>query len=206
MKKVAVEKNRKGLIKAFIGDKLSEHRELLDSFDSSYFLQNAIDMLRVISVPTAEDFGELSFLVDRDAALGRDDPEHAISGSDDSDHEETNETEKEPPKKLMRSGKVAKKTTPGSFVGKKNREMSTSEKLRHIPCYKTLFAKSWLLLLSLPLTKTQHKIVLKHLPEHVIPDLPQPLLIADYLTDSFNVRVPNLLNYCKCCNLIIFVL
>ena len=37
----------------------------------------------------------------------------------------------------------------------------------------------------MPLTDAQHKIVLKHLPEHVIGVMTHPLLLADYLTESY---------------------
>ena len=70
-------------------------------------------------------------------------------------------------------------------TAKKQKKMSRAEQLIHLPSHRRAFSRAWLALLALPLNSSQHKVVLKHLPEHVIGVLTQPLLLADYLTQSY---------------------
>lgn len=69
---------------------------------------------------------------------------------------------------------------------KKSRQMSRSEKLVDWESHRRVYSKAWLSVLSMPLTKSQHKIALKHLPEFVINYLDEPLLVSDYLTRSYD--------------------
>ena len=67
-------------------------------------------------------------------------------------------------------------------------EMITIEqRLTDIIYYKKGFSKAWLMLLSLSFTSQQHKLILKHLPEHIIPNMRNPMLLADYLTQSYAI-------------------
>ncbi|RYG66755.1 hypothetical protein EON64_09050 [archaeon] len=61
------------------------------------------------------------------------------------------------------------------------------QKLRSAEYYKQEYQTTWLATLSLQFTPAQHKLILKHLPLYVTPHLPQPLLLADYLTASFQL-------------------
>lgn len=154
-------------------------KKITQRFDTSKYIQNAIDILRVIELP--DEDGEFLFLVDRSLIKRADATDDADSDvSEDSDHEDPGEIDERPQKiqrKTQKPLKVEKKT--------KMSVMSTAKQLTHRACYKKHFAKAWLMLLSLPLTKAQHKLVLKHIPDHVLPELPQPLLLADYLTRSY---------------------
>ena len=63
--------------------------------------------------------------------------------------------------------------------------MTRAEQVVDELSHKKVFSKAWLTLLALPLTKSQHKLVLKHLPDHVVAYMANPLLLADYLTLSY---------------------
>ena len=78
----------------------------------------------------------------------------------------------------------------GGAAAKKQKKMSRSEQLVHLSSHRKAFSRAWLALLALPLDPSQHKVVLKHLPEHVIGVLSQPLLLADYLTQSYEQGDP----------------
>lgn len=52
-------------------------------------------------------------------------------------------------------------------------------------CHRKAFGRAWLALLAVPMTPAQHKTVLRHIPDLVMPHLDQPLLLADYLTRSY---------------------
>jgi len=65
--------------------------------------------------------------------------------------------------------------------------ITMEQRLTDIIYYKKGFSKAWLMLLSLSFTSQQHKLILKHLPEHVIPNMRNPMLLADYLTQSYAI-------------------
>ena len=65
--------------------------------------------------------------------------------------------------------------------------MTRTEQVVDAPSHRKVFSRSWLALLALPLSRSQHKLVLKHLPDHVITQMSNPLLLADYLTRSYRV-------------------
>ena len=89
------------------------------------------------------------------------------------------------PKKRNR---FAKKRTlladENSRKKKKIAHLSNSEKLLEKACHVKEFSRTWLLLFSLSMSKKQRRLALKHLPTHVTPFLPQPLLLADYLIQT----------------------
>eukprot|EP01042_Synura_sphagnicola_P001938 gene1938-2289_t len=61
------------------------------------------------------------------------------------------------------------------------------EELQNIKCYKRRFTKAWLLFLALSAhSVAQHKLILKHLSEYVMPAISRPILLADYLTSCYN--------------------
>lgn len=74
---------------------------------------------------------------------------------------------------------------PEETNSKRRKRLSRVDQLVHVASHKKVFSKAWLALLAMPLTNNQHKIVLKHLPDNVIGHLPQPLLLADYMTQSY---------------------
>ena len=79
--------------------------------------------------------------------------------------------------------------TGGTFERKKRRQskqQGLSSKLRDAQSYRRAFSRAWLALLSLPaLTSVQLKLLLRHLPEHVVPRLSNPLLLADFLSQTY---------------------
>ena len=69
---------------------------------------------------------------------------------------------------------------------KKQKKLSRAEQLQDLHSYRKAFTKAWLALLSLrQLTMAQHKLILRHLPEHVMGNVDRPLLLADYLSQGF---------------------
>jgi U3 small nucleolar RNA-associated protein 19 len=166
-------------------------KEIVNRFEVSKFIQNAFDFLRIISIPdsnSTED--DLVYLVDRNVVNITEEPYSDDEASQDSDHEENlfegNETTKQKQQTLKKTNKFSSNSISDDGNKKKSTSsMSTTEQMRHIPHYKKLFSKAWLLYLSLPLSKPQHKLALRHLAEYVIPYLTHPLLLADYLTRSY---------------------
>jgi len=140
------------------------------------FIQNAFDLLRIIVIPESVD--EDNFLVSN-TANNIDDDDSGDELDDDTDSEEEDQTMG---KKRKRTAKATSKVD----VSKKRR-LSLSEKLLDRLSHRRIFSKLWLLLLSVPLSATQHRLVLRHLPDHVIPEMVQPILLADYLTRSYNM-------------------
>ena len=62
-------------------------------------------------------------------------------------------------------------------------------KLFSLKQHKKLFSKVWLLFLSMnDLTLSQHKLILKHLPLHLMKDFDRPILLSDYLTQCYNYK------------------
>ena len=173
---------------------LKESKESLKSLSvdadtakmSATLVKNCLDMLRFITLP--EDEEELSsrksFLVrgkgaSHDGALCNDDDS---SGDEDEDDDGA---EVSRVKSNRKGGGMKRAVVPVESSSKKQRKLSRSEQLVHIPSYRKVFSKAWIALLGMQLTNAQHKIVLKHLPENVIVHLIQPLLLADYMTQSY---------------------
>jgi U3 small nucleolar RNA-associated protein 19 len=59
--------------------------------------------------------------------------------------------------------------------------------LRSLRAHRKAFGTCWVALLKFTLTEKIYKDVLARLPEQVIPHMLNPLLLADFLTDSFNI-------------------
>jgi len=155
-------------------------------------VKNCLDLLRFIAVPTDE--GSLrkreGFLVDPSGGGGDD----GLGGDGDSSGDEDEDNDGNAVARLApgKAGRGMKRVldapadaAAAAAAAKKPRRLSRPEQLVHLPSHRRAFAKAWLALLALPLSPAQHKIALKHLPDHVIGELPQPLLLADYLTQSY---------------------
>lgn len=56
-----------------------------------------------------------------------------------------------------------------------------------VKAHKKLFSKAWLLFLSRPLSAEIHKKVLLNLHTNVIPNMNDPKMLMDFLTDSYNL-------------------
>jgi len=151
-------------------------------------VRNAIDVMRVLSLPECIEME--NFLVGPrckhgDKAMRDSDSEDS---EDDDGHEENNSANDMPTATTMLAGTKRKDVPAGRVPKPKKKKLTRTEQLTDLPSYVKAFSKAWLCLLSMPLTLAQHKQVLKHLPDHVIPYLNKPLLLADYLTRSYEQR------------------
>jgi hypothetical protein len=83
--------------------------------------------------------------------------------------------------------KAGNKAKTGKGTKKKHFDkMSRMEQMKTASAHVKVFSKAWLTLLSMPMNSDQHLLVLEHLPQHVTTNLDNPLLLADYLTRSYN--------------------
>ena len=156
-------------------------------------VKNAIDVLRVIEVEPEIDVS--SFLCPGGVREDSAEKEGSDADSDEeSDDGGGDDTEEEEEKQLQRSvGNKRKKLSPVEVIAaenssnkKRKTKKSLVERLQSPAEYRKLFSRAWLALLSMPLSTAQHKLILKHLPDFVMPVMVKPLLLADYLTDSYN--------------------
>lgn len=137
-------------------------------------------MLRVIVIPD-DDIDVSDMLVNprhSSVEIDSDDETH----EDDIDSDSDNEMKSPANKGIKRKAKDA---TEKEHSTNKKRKLNSSERLVDKQSYKKLFSKVWLMLLSLKFDNKEHKIILKHLPDQVIRNLTSPLLLADYLTKSY---------------------
>lgn len=172
--------------------------------DKDLITKNAIDVLRMIDV-VAPDISELlptGCLVDTSAHLSK----QAAASSDEYDSDESLEAmdralEDEEgvakstalsKKKLQVSTSGVKRGAAAAGIGQSGavikrirKKVSRAAQALDIEAHKRAFSRAWLSLMSMEMTAAQHKLILKHLPYHVLPYLDQPLLLADYLTRSY---------------------
>jgi U3 small nucleolar RNA-associated protein 19 len=165
-------------------------------------VQNGLDLLRILSYEDQEVIDEGEYLVDRETCIeyslrdGLDDD--AGSGSsddedvddedeDDEDEGNTNTNTKAAAAAAARKRKAVLHNDKKNKKRKAFRKMTRAEQVADELSHTKVFSKAWLALLALPLTKGQHKLALKHLPDHVIVHMANPLLLADYLTGSYNL-------------------
>ena len=152
-------------------------------------IQNGLDLMRLINISYPAESGETSENIDVttfllppnsiDSSENMSDDEDGIDDSDDSDDDVVKSAL--PKRKLKTSRKRTQLADEESRKKKKISQLSRTEKLLEKSCHLKEFSKTWLLLLSLPLTKQQCRVALKHLPEFVTPYLLQPIMLADYL-------------------------
>lgn len=162
--------------------------EPADTAASIVLVKNCLDMLRFITIPDDDEAlaSRKMFLVSGKGSSR--DGTHCDDEDSSGDEEEDNDgAEVQRVKSNGRKGGGMKRAiTPVESTSKKQKRLSRTEQLVHLPSYKKVFSKAWLSLLAMPLTMAQHKIILKHLPENVIGNLTQPLLLADYMTQSYD--------------------
>lgn len=167
--------------------------------------KNFIDMYRVLSIPDEIDTDDMLIELVQPKKC-------SSNGGDDSDEEGgvSSDEENEERKKVQQKDAVLQKMDPllaelaglksgtssrgakrglsaaDKETGKRARPaVNIYEKLQDVTYYQKAFSKAWLSLLSLPFTAAQHKLLLKHLPEHVVPHMRNPMLLADYLSQSY---------------------
>ena len=159
-------------------------------------IKNCLDILRFLSVPSDEESLRTreDFLVQSDA-VGDDGMDDGESSGDEDEDNDGNAITRLAPGKAGRgmkrvmdassSSNSSSSSSSNSGGAKKQKRLSRAEQLVTLSSHRRVFSRVWLVLLALPLNSTQHKLVLKHIPEHVIGVMTQPLLLADYLTQSY---------------------
>ncbi|ORY82120.1 CBF/Mak21 family-domain-containing protein [Protomyces lactucae-debilis] len=66
-------------------------------------------------------------------------------------------------------------------------ESTTKSSLRTVSGHKKAFSEAWIAVLSFKLTEDQYKAILNMMHKRIIPRLPRPQLLMDFLTDSYDV-------------------
>jgi U3 small nucleolar RNA-associated protein 19 len=148
--------------------------------------KNALDMLRMTEcLEEGDDRLDVSNCMvqndDDKSAGGSDSESDASEGSDDEG------TDKKVVAKSTRNERTGIRKRALEEEEKKTSNNRKSRKLEMLDarCHRKAFSRAWLALLAVPMTPSQHKIVLRHIPDLVMPHLDQPLLLADYLTRSY---------------------
>ena len=139
------------------------------------------DILRVITIP--EQVNESNVLL---PGCTEDESRSEEGNAFDDGEVEADEAQAEEEERQMRDAKVKRKGLPKAPIStKKRRPTRLFEQVFDVESHKKVFGKAWIALLSCRLIPSMHKLALKHLPTHVIPFMHQPLLLADYLTNSY---------------------
>eukprot|EP01039_Chlorochromonas_danica_P006961 gene6961-7701_t len=151
-------------------------------------MKNVLDILRVIpfsdEVPEDEEFFLPPPAPTSDESAGQN--KKVLDDDASSDEEEA------AGKKKKEGVKTNKRGASSILLKSKKRprlsnNSSIGTKLRSVDHYREVFSQTWLLVLSLPFSAADQKVILKHLPQHVMPYLANPLLLADYLTRSYDL-------------------
>lgn len=61
--------------------------------------------------------------------------------------------------------------------------------LLQLSAHKRVFSDCWLALMKLPMTQESYKRILLIMHKKIIPHMPQPTLLMDYLTESYNAGI-----------------
>lgn len=69
----------------------------------------------------------------------------------------------------------------------KARILPLSTKIFELAEKKKVFSKCWLTFLKLPLTTDTYKRILVNLHEFIMPHMNHPIMLMDFLTDSYNL-------------------
>lgn len=157
-------------------------------------VQNALDLLRLVNIAYPTETEERTEVIDITTfLLPPESIDHSEENSDDDevdedDSDDDSDDEKVKTSLLKKRNRFAKKRTSLAdetrHKKKKLAHLSSSEKLVEKACHVKEFSRTWLLLFSLPMSKKQRRLALKHLPTHVTPFLVQPLLLADFLIQT----------------------
>lgn len=148
---------------------------------TSALVQNTFDMLRVLESPPCQeeiDDEDTEFLGARDEAEERE------GERDDSNSEEDSDDDDEVASGSTGGKSLKRKSTKTHKAKKKKSKLSLSAQAFIAECHSREFSKAWLLLLSCPMSQKTVKLILKHLPDNVVPYLQNPLLLADYLSTT----------------------
>eukprot|EP01041_Mallomonas_annulata_P002903 gene2903-5694_t len=152
-----------------------------DSRDT--LIRNAVDIMRVIELVDEVDESDLLCVSAMDNDGNED--EEGVS-SDDSDDDNEDQQQQQTSVGAKRKLPTSSSTDKTSKKARRPHDLSRFQQIRDPASHKRIFNRAWLTLLSMPLTNTQHKLILRHLPEHVVPHMLKPLLLADYLTCCYD--------------------
>ncbi|GMF49154.1 unnamed protein product [Phytophthora fragariaefolia] len=130
---------------------------------------NALRMLNMVQMPYDDD--EItSFLVEpKDGSV----PDQEMVSSDEEGDDDEEEV-------LATSGSKRK---AGDAKAKKSKKHG----LRNVKQHRHAFSLAWIAVLRHKLPQASYKKVLVQLPEEIMPHLLNPLLLADFLTDSYSI-------------------
>lgn len=143
--------------------------EKKDETDLS-FAANALRLLGMVKMPESAD-DVSSFLVEvKDSA---DLPEEDLV-SDDSESDSDDE-EQEPLAGSKRKANAGAKPT------------KKAKGLRSVKQHQHAFSQAWVAVLRHRLPQDAYKKILVQLPDDIMPHLVNPLLLSDFLTDSYNI-------------------
>ena len=178
-------KKQNRLLSMISGDQKSQ---IVDEINT--VVANCLDILRMIAMPEAGgDIDRSFFLVnctrDNGHAESDSDSDGGSEHADTADDEVSEEEDVAIRSKKRDIRKIGSNATTDS--NKSKNKKSRYDELVSYSAYQKLFSKVWILFLSMPLNANQHKLVLKHLPIHVMSILQKPLLLSDYLTLSYKV-------------------
>jgi U3 small nucleolar RNA-associated protein 19 len=112
--------------------------------------------------------------------------EEESESEDEGDLHALAEAEETKPIKDIVSGSK-RKLGLADLTKSKRKVLSRSDEIGIAKYHKRAFGRAWMLLLSFPMSAAVHKLVLKHLPDFVVPNMSQPILLADYLTKSYDI-------------------
>ncbi|KAI9922913.1 hypothetical protein PsorP6_002529 [Peronosclerospora sorghi] len=161
-------------------DQLKNLAQILDSahsnlekneVENSVLVTNALRMLEMVQMPyDAEEI--TSFLVEsQDFSL----PENELVSSDDESDDEQEE--------VLNTAGTKRKAETDSMT-KKTQE---SRGLRSVKQHRYVFSLAWIAVLRHKLPQDAYNKVLVQMPDEIMPHLVNPLLLADFLTDSYNI-------------------
>lgn len=157
---------------------LKELKEDPSTTASSISVKNAVDLMRILSLPQSEEEdggpiepNEATFLIqsieeNTGASKKRKLLNREIEIDSASDSEGSEDKELKTPAGKKKAKKVGRAVTTGTKGKASSTLLPLSKQLRRLPCYRRLFSKCWQMLLALPMNLGLHKVVLKHLPNH----------------------------------------
>lgn len=134
---------------------------------------NALKLLGMVNMPESKD-DITSFLVTSKQPL----PDDELVSDDDSDSDDENEEVQQPVTGSKRTAEQA---------SGKNNEQSKARGLKSVKQHEHAFSQAWIALLRHSLPQDSYKKILVKLPDEIMPHLTNPLLLSDFLTDSYDV-------------------
>lgn len=149
-------------------------------------VQNAVDLLRMITLPEEIDPATFYIPLTRPSGTGNNNDDSDSDNEDDNSDDDSSVEDKKAISVLGKRGAKKPLVKKGSAATESNKKRRV-ENILSLPAYQKIFNKVWIHTLSLPMTLSLHKTLLKHLGEHVLERLHNPLLLADYLTQCYNL-------------------